>query len=293
VALTRARDRLYLSTPLVDGRVVAGRGSLAEVLPASLIQRIESGGAAHADPPDPAPLLHPTPDAPASGSIEQDPPYERDVPPLRDYSGSMEQDPPCEHDVLPLRDAAVARVPAGVALSSDGGGRTHAGGGSSRLIGVLVHRLLQRVARHRPSAGGPPDEPSLRARIEAALRPDDDVDGQEREQLADRVSAAFRALWENDEVRALYAAGTALPEVPFTMRDGNRIVRGTVDCLILRSAPGIEELTILEFKTGHPSPEHEVQAALYTRAVRAAYPSAIVNSRLFYAGWNQAGETAV
>ena len=32
VALTRARDRLYLSTALKDGRVQPGRGSLAEVL---------------------------------------------------------------------------------------------------------------------------------------------------------------------------------------------------------------------------------------------------------------------
>jgi ATP-dependent helicase/nuclease subunit A len=38
VALTRARDRLYLSTSLKDGDVVVGRGSLAEVLPKSLLQ---------------------------------------------------------------------------------------------------------------------------------------------------------------------------------------------------------------------------------------------------------------
>jgi ATP-dependent exoDNAse (exonuclease V) beta subunit len=38
VALTRARDRLYLSTSLKDGDVVPGRGSLAEVLPKSLLQ---------------------------------------------------------------------------------------------------------------------------------------------------------------------------------------------------------------------------------------------------------------
>src|SRR5687768_3616480 len=37
---TRPRDRLYLSTALKDGRVQAGRGSLAEVLPASLLDTI-------------------------------------------------------------------------------------------------------------------------------------------------------------------------------------------------------------------------------------------------------------
>ena len=38
VAMTRARDRLYVSSPLKDGVLVPGRGSLAEVLPDSLKQ---------------------------------------------------------------------------------------------------------------------------------------------------------------------------------------------------------------------------------------------------------------
>jgi ATP-dependent helicase/nuclease subunit A len=42
VALTRARDRLYLSSVLKDGAVVAGRGSLAEVLPVSMKKLLES-----------------------------------------------------------------------------------------------------------------------------------------------------------------------------------------------------------------------------------------------------------
>jgi ATP-dependent helicase/nuclease subunit A len=38
VAITRARDRLYLGTVLKEGRIQPGRGSLAEVLPASLLE---------------------------------------------------------------------------------------------------------------------------------------------------------------------------------------------------------------------------------------------------------------
>ena len=34
--MTRARDRLYLSSSLKDGVLVAGRGSLADVLPQSI-----------------------------------------------------------------------------------------------------------------------------------------------------------------------------------------------------------------------------------------------------------------
>ena len=45
VALTRARDRLYLGSALKDGRVQPGRGSLAEVLPASLLAQLTRSNA--------------------------------------------------------------------------------------------------------------------------------------------------------------------------------------------------------------------------------------------------------
>src|SRR5258706_8643425 len=44
VALTRARDRLYLGSALKDGIVQPGRGSLAEVLPPSLIEQLSTAG---------------------------------------------------------------------------------------------------------------------------------------------------------------------------------------------------------------------------------------------------------
>jgi ATP-dependent exoDNAse (exonuclease V) beta subunit len=47
VALTRARDRLYLSSVLKDGQLKPGRGSLAEVMPIALQDRFaEASGAA-------------------------------------------------------------------------------------------------------------------------------------------------------------------------------------------------------------------------------------------------------
>ncbi|MGB2713623.1 MAG: UvrD-helicase domain-containing protein [Vicinamibacterales bacterium] len=45
VAMTRARDRLYLSTSLKEGSIVPGRGSLAEVLPHSLRELFARAGA--------------------------------------------------------------------------------------------------------------------------------------------------------------------------------------------------------------------------------------------------------
>ncbi|HEY7498379.1 MAG TPA: UvrD-helicase domain-containing protein [Vicinamibacterales bacterium] len=49
VAATRARDRLYLSSALKDGKVVPGRGSLGEVLPSSIKELLEAAGRAARD----------------------------------------------------------------------------------------------------------------------------------------------------------------------------------------------------------------------------------------------------
>jgi len=50
VALTRARDRLYLSSVLQDGALVPGRGSLAEVVPVSLGAIIGLAGSSETPP---------------------------------------------------------------------------------------------------------------------------------------------------------------------------------------------------------------------------------------------------
>src|SRR4030095_16461378 len=44
VALTRARDRLYLGSVLKDGSLQPGRGSLAAVLPPTLITQFGASG---------------------------------------------------------------------------------------------------------------------------------------------------------------------------------------------------------------------------------------------------------
>jgi len=54
VALTRARDRLYLSTTVKDGQCRMGRGSLGDVLPASVRARFIAASQADAAGPDSA-----------------------------------------------------------------------------------------------------------------------------------------------------------------------------------------------------------------------------------------------
>jgi ATP-dependent exoDNAse (exonuclease V) beta subunit len=57
-----------------------------------------------------------------------------------------------------------------------------------------------------------------------------------------------------------------------------KIVRGTIDCLVASS----DRVTVLEFKTGRPRPEHQAQAEVYRLAAQAIFPAAAVESRLVY-----------
>jgi len=67
------------------------------------------------------------------------------------------------------------------------------------------------------------------------------------------------------------------------MAVAGRIVRGTIDCLITSN----EKVTVLEFKTGRPHPEHQAQAEVYRAAAEALFPAVRVASRLVYT-WDPA-----
>jgi ATP-dependent exoDNAse (exonuclease V) beta subunit len=58
-----------------------------------------------------------------------------------------------------------------------------------------------------------------------------------------------------------------------------RLVRGTVDCVV-ETAPG--SLTVLEFKTGRPRPEHQAQVEIYVHAMRQACPGTSIDARVIY-----------
>jgi ATP-dependent exoDNAse (exonuclease V) beta subunit len=82
------------------------------------------------------------------------------------------------------------------------------------------------------------------------------------------------------ELRALYLSGTAFHEVPFSLSIDNRVVRGTIDCLV-RRANG--DVAVLEFKTGRRRPEHAAQTALYQQAAQSLFPDSRVVTQLLYA----------
>jgi ATP-dependent helicase/nuclease subunit A len=286
VALTRARDRLYLSSVLKNGLVQPGRGSLAEVLPDS-IRQLFSRAAASTD--DSAPIQW-------TGSKGQ--PFDwrvcRVPPPLRtpdrsdvtaaegaEYDASVDRfGPSPEHQ-------GTQRVPVTRWLVDPGAiGQSEAMTARDPIVGTLVHRLFQFL----DGATGPFEEPQL-ADARALLAPAEralivDVDGT--------VQAAvdlWRTMRLREDVALLMSSGKRLYEVPFSMRLGREatgfdsasedvVLRGTIDCLVVGPDGTV---VVVEFKTGRPRVSHQQQLDIYVDAARLLFPGASVTGQLIYA----------
>jgi RecB family exonuclease len=146
------------------------------------------------------------------------------------------------------------------------------GRSSDRLVGTLVHRLLDRLGFGAAPVAARDIAPQLLRREEAA-------EGGDQQALLDEALAAYEALSRSDDVRALYASGDALHEVPFTMLVDGIWLRGTIDCLVRDTAGAV---TVLEFKTGRPRPEHAAQVELYRQAAAQMFPGTAVAARVVY-----------
>ena len=262
VALTRARDRLYLASVLKEGRLQPGRGSLAEVLPQSLMDLFAVGDEWRA----------------ASGTVhrfhrcESLAVEQRTTEPGTTEPRSTESPTTEPRIVEPLPSSPPLRASVAHAIAAVTEGRLHMAPLSDRLVGTLVHRLL-----HRFGFTAPADD--FRDRARQLLRGEeidasDDVDG-----VVEKAVADYATICARQDVRELYAAGRKLHEVPFTTVIEGRVLRGSVDCLV-ETAPG--HLTVLEFKTGRPRPEHQAQLAVYRQAMKQAFVTAIINAVLVY-----------
>ena len=263
VALTRARDRLYLGSALKDGRLQPGRGSLAEVLPASLVAQLTpsetiqwraSSGALH--------QMRVCPDA------DVRPPSEATATRTAAVSG----------DFAPLAETSSRRRSVAAAIAGDDAPRSAVDSGreSDRLLGRLVHRLIQRL-------GCSADGEAARECVSQLIRSEElfECDSRlETDATLDAAVAAYHAVTRRDDVRALYASSRTLHEIPFTMKVNDAWLRGTIDCLVYDES-GV--LTVLEFKTGRPRGDHDAQIELYRRAAQHLFPHHRVEARLVYA----------
>jgi ATP-dependent helicase/nuclease subunit A len=274
VALTRARDRLYLGSVVKEGRFQPTRGSLGEVLPPSFhtvfveaaagVSGVSWPGASRGH------VMHVC--SPAGRSETESSPAG-----LKTRRYEVEAS-----DFAVLEDASVQRVTVSDLLDVEPSTSPTRGDGESsdRLIGILVHRLLQRVGIGTELGDG--QIVHAAAAILSAM-PADEL-GEAEDVVAEAV-ARYRHIASRQDVRDLYRLGQPHHEVPFTMRIDGQIVRGTIDCLITTG----DRVTVLEFKTGKARPEHRNQAEVYRTAAQALFPGMKVESRLVYT----TGETHV
>ena len=265
VALTRARDRLYLSSVLKDGRMAPGRGSLAEVLPPTLLDGFAAAAAGL-----------PAEWRAASGQVHV---FQVGAAPDGVSTvASAKAEEPGDHftddleglEAVPsVRRATEVEVAAGAGVDVG----AVAGHESERLLGTVVHRLLQTLGTSPPEAS---EVPAVALQL---LRQDETPGLTDRDAFAARAAGAYRALCAHPDVRSLYSAVEILHEVPFALRHEGAVIRGTIDCLV-HVGPG--EVAVLEFKTGRPRPEHAGQVALYASVAGQLFPGATVTPKLIY-----------
>ena len=249
VALTRARDRLYLGTVLKDGRAQAANGSLAKVLPTGFVQLFEMAGR---NDPDTAwtvgSRIYP---------FRVCPPPEH--PPLSLPRDAREADRAADFAPITVDPAMrTAPVTSGAAASATD---------AERVLGTLVHRLLQ---------SNPTKDVPRAAR--ALLRDEDMLSFDDAAAAIDTAVKTFRALSAREDVTALLASGERLYEVPFSLTRNGSTLRGAIDCLVIRD----DDVTVVEFKTGRKRAEHQEQLDVYVDAARELFPGARVSGRLIY-----------
>jgi ATP-dependent exoDNAse (exonuclease V) beta subunit len=148
--------------------------------------------------------------------------------------------------------------------------------GSDRIVGTLVHRMLERFGFEQD--GAITRESALQLLDSRNLS---DTTAVSADDLADSALHAYRAICGRPEIAALYLAGDRWHEVPFTMRTGDAVWRGTIDCLIRTSTT---TMAVLEFKTGRRRPEHQVQLELYRDAASRLFPGMAIEAYLVYPG---------
>jgi len=264
VAMTRARDRLYLASDVDEmAKVRRGARSLASLLPASLTAAFAAASAPDVDRVDWTSASGPF----ALAAL-------RPGPFAEPRKGVMAPDE-AVLDVDPIEDER-ARTRSVTGSEVDRASDFQPGGRAEQLAGTLIHRLFEH--RIDPSLG----DAEMAKQVLALAGAEDLVDQSDSMPLAASVAAAYRKFRSREDVATLLTSGECHYEVPFSFESANRpgeTVRGVFDCLILGYNG---EATVLEFKTGQPRPEHEAQAALYGEALRTLAPGRTGGVKILY-----------
>jgi ATP-dependent exoDNAse (exonuclease V) beta subunit len=273
VAVTRARDKLYLASEAKNGQFRPWGGSLGDVLPASFKPKFD--GAAVNPPPE---TVEWTAASAQSHVFRVCPPAAGDQPSSASAVRPKTSASAAPDDFGALADPlALPRLGVMAAINVTPaprkGGTARQEPPSQTLAGTLVHRLFE---RHGTGAE------SIDQELVRLLRDEEAADVEDLDALLARARESYVALAAQPGLAAALSSGDALFEVPFSVRPANAqlILRGTFDCLVRKHGGGV---TVLELKTGKPMPEHQEQLATYLAAARALFPGAPVEGTLVYA----------
>jgi len=280
VAVTRARDRLYFASALQDGVFVVGRLGLGDVLPLDFRDLFPRALAAPGSTLEWIRGDSPQSERPVPASVHRFrvcPVPEDDGPPQMPDEGQ----PVLLQDFLPLGATALPisrasdehRLTPAASDAAPGALRSNA-----RILGSLVHRLLERQADSAnrenlvPLAGG-------------LLRPDERVECADLTPVLEAAVDRYLALLDRPDIRTLFSGGHRWHEVPVTLVHNGHRVRGAIDTLIVLDSPDgtAPRAIVLEFKTGAAEPWHQAQLEGYVAAARELLPTAEVEGLLVYA----------
>ncbi|MCC7033555.1 MAG: UvrD-helicase domain-containing protein [Acidobacteria bacterium] len=259
VALTRARDRLYLCTTLAEpGRFAPAKGSLGTLLPASL--QAVMGSCAQAPT-----VIWAGPSASHRINLVPPPGVEPVV-----WAAAPVRDVRVARDFATLAPDGAPRVPTVIDRGPGSGVASTSAEASSSILGTLVHRLLACAQQ-----SGTTDAGVLTAMAERLL----EGEPEDAPALATRAVTMSLGVLARRDLVDLFARGRPVFEAAYSRRrmDGS-VERGAIDCLVWTD----DEVTVVEFKTGAPRDEHRVQLKTYEDAVAGMCAGRRVTGRLIY-----------
>jgi ATP-dependent helicase/nuclease subunit A len=266
VALTRARDRLYLTgVRNKQDRFTCVSNSFGGVLPASLIAQMDQHRLQEplvwSGPSGPH-RFRVVPAASATPVVWNDPADAATLRaiPVRDYA--------------PMAATAPSRVVASAASTDDAGAirRTVPTDRSSARLGTVVHALVAHAHLHAVS-----DETALHEAAQA-LAQQRGLGELTPDELARAVRMTLEALRQPELAGASPQASVIFEAAYSRRRDGETIERGSIDVLIVEPS----RATVLELKTGQTYDSHLLQLDAYRAAVQAQYPGYDVAGRVVY-----------
>jgi ATP-dependent exoDNAse (exonuclease V) beta subunit len=178
------------------------------------------------------------------------------------------------------------------------------------LAGTLVHRLFQQRGYLRDNIESPAE---VRDRARALARAEELVVVENPDLLFEEVARSYLAIRQRPDLDRLLREGDCLSEVPFSLRilagesgpagdapiggrvdpsEGEIIVRGTIDCLVLLPDGRV---IVVDFKTGVHRDQDRRQLDVYVQAARALFPGREVKGLLVHPGEgrNQSGDHGV